>query len=150
VSRLATLRDVVLERTPTGRDWWAVAWFGCLFGAALAAPPTGRPGGTGLVGKGKIVGTVLALVGPAALVGYRRASPVVAADVTWAFLVVGSFATGMWRLTVGRSNTWDLVMSALTIDTMPLAVITSATGYTVELAGWWLRRQVARQEFTRP
>lgn len=143
MSRLATTRDIVLERTPARRDWWVIGWLGCLLLGALAVPPTGRPGGPGRVGALKMATTAVALVGPAAVVGYRRASPVVAAGVTWGFVVVAYFGTGMWVLSLGGS-TWEAQMlSALTVDTMPLALVWSTVGYVAGVAAWGARRAAA-------
>lgn len=149
MSRLATVRDVVLERTPSRRDWWVIGWFGCLLLGAIAVPPSGRPGGPGHVGGVKATTTTLALVGPSAVVGYRRASPVVAAGLAWAFLVVGYFAIGMWMLRLGGSSRWELSLRVLTVDTMPLALVVSASGYGSGLVGSWLRTHLSSRNLTR-
>lgn len=141
MNRLATVRVVLLERTPSRRGWWVVAWLGCLLVAAVAVPPTGRPGGPGPVGVAKAGTTALALVAATAVVGYQRASPIVAAGVAWSFVVGGYVATGTWRTTLGGETTLGLVTSALTVDTMPLALVVTAVGYPVGVTAWWLRRR---------
>lgn len=146
MTRLATLRDVLLEHTPTRRDWWVIAWLACLLVAQFGVGALlGRDLPEPLAAL-QLPVAALAGVGPAAVVGHRRASPVVALGVTYAMAVFALVASGNWRLTVGGvpDYWWWFHYRTLVFQGPLFALGLTVLGYPAGLVAYGLRHGASR------